>query len=68
MYKVTREVHIKKGHLELNELPFSDDTIVNVVIFPKVDLEKMLFEQAQVLSQSIRGNLSDDIAKERGTA
>jgi hypothetical protein len=33
-----------------------------------VDLEKMLFEQAQVLSQSINGNLSDDIAKERDTA
>jgi len=28
----------------------------------------MLFEQAQVLSQSISGNLSDDIAKERDTA
>jgi len=65
MYKVTKEVNIKDGHLELNELPFSDDTIVNVIIFPKVDLEKMLFEQAQVLSQSISGNLSDDIAKER---
>jgi len=68
MYKVTREVHIKNGHLELNDLPFSDDAVVNVIIFPKVDLEKMLFEQAQVLSQSISGNLSDDIAKERSTA
>ena len=35
MYKVTREVHIKNGHLELNDLPFSDDAVVNVIIFPK---------------------------------
>jgi len=31
MYKVTREVHIKNGHLELNDLPFSDDAAVNVI-------------------------------------
>jgi len=65
MYQVMREAHIKNGHLELNELPFSDDAAVKVIIFPKVDLEKMSFEQAQRLTQSISGNLSDDIAKER---
>jgi len=68
MYQVTREAHIKNGYLELNELPFSDDAVVKVIIFPKVDLEKMSFEQAQLLTQSISGNLSDDIAKERDCA
>jgi len=65
MYKVTRDAHIKNGHLELNELPFSDDAAVKVIIIPKVDLEKMSFERIQRLTQSISGNLSDDIIHER---
>jgi len=60
MYQITREAHIKNGHLELNNLPFSDDAAVKVIIFSKVDLEKMAFEQAQRLTQSISGNLSND--------
>ncbi|MCP4695352.1 MAG: hypothetical protein GY862_00685 [Gammaproteobacteria bacterium] len=68
MYQVTKEAHIKNGHLELNDLPFSDDAVVEVVIFSKVNLEKMSFEQAQLLTQSVSGNLSDDIAKERDCA
>ena len=68
MYKITRDAHIKNGHLELNDLPFSNDAAVKVIIVPKVDLEKMAFEQAQLLTQSINGNLSDDITKERDCA
>jgi len=65
MYQVTREAYIKNGHLELNDLPFSDDAAVKVIIMLKADLEKMAFAQAQILTQSINGNLSDDIARER---
>ncbi|EDN66473.1 conserved hypothetical protein [Beggiatoa sp. PS] len=65
MYKVTRDAHIKNGHLELNDLPFSNDAEVKVIIVPKVDLEKMSFERVQQLTQSISGNLSDDIIHER---
>lgn len=65
MYQVTKEAQIKNGHLELNDLPFSDDTVVKVIICPNVNLDKMSFEQAQLLSKSISGNLSDDIVKER---
>jgi len=65
MYQVTRDAQIKNGHLELNNLPFSDDAAVKVIILPKANLEKMSFAQAQTLTQSIQGNLSDDIAKER---
>jgi len=28
MYQITREAQIKNGHLELNNLPFSDDAIL----------------------------------------
>jgi hypothetical protein len=65
MYKITRDAHIKNGHLELNDLPFSNDAAVKVIIVPKVDLEKMSFERIQLLTQSISDNLSDDIIHER---
>ena len=37
MYQVTKEAQIKNGHLELNDLPFSDDTVVKVIICPNVN-------------------------------
>lgn len=68
MYQVTREAHIKNGHLELNNLPFSDDAWVEVIIIPKVNVEKMSYAKIQALTHSISGNLSDDIIRERTQA
>ncbi|GEM_PF-647746 len=65
MYQVTRDAQIKNGHLELDNLPFSDEARVEVIIIPKVDVEKMSYAKIQALTQSISGNLSDDIIRER---
>lgn len=65
MYQVTREALIKNGHLELNNLPFSDEAKVEVIIIPKVNVSKMSLAKIQALTQSIQGNLSDDIIRER---
>ncbi len=65
MYQVTRDALIKNGHLELNNLPFSDEAKVEVIIIPKVNVSKMSLAKIQALTQSIQGNLSDDIIRER---
>jgi len=51
--------------LELNNLPFSDEAKVEVIIIPKVNVSKMSLAKIQALTQSIQGNLSDDIIRER---
>jgi hypothetical protein len=59
------ETHVKQGHVELYNVPFSDDTQVRVIVIPKADLEKMSFLKVRNLTKSIRGNLSDDVNGER---
>lgn len=59
------DTHIKNGHLELNNLPFADHVEVRVVVVPKVKLSTMSFKKAQQLTQSLKGNLSDDIDTDR---
>lgn len=61
------ETRVKKGHLEVNNVPFSDETEVKVVIIPKVDMSKMSFPEIQRLTKSIKGNLSNDIGTERNS-
>ena len=65
MEHYTVDTHIKNGHLELNNLPFSDNMEVRVVVVPKIKLSMMSFEKAQQLTKSIKGNLSDDVDTER---
>ena len=65
MYKVTREAHIKNGHLELNNIPFANNMHVKVIIIPKAELTQMSFPHIWEKTQSIQGNLSDDITHER---
>jgi hypothetical protein len=48
-----------------HNLPFADDTAVKVIVIPKINLEKMSFAKIQSLTQSIHGNLSEDIIRER---
>lgn len=61
------ETRVKKGHLEVNNVPFSDETAVKVVIIPKVDVSKMSFPEIQRFTKSIKGNLSNDIGTERNS-
>ncbi len=65
MHQLTIETRVKHGQLQLNNMPFADDTEVKVVIIPKVNVEKMSFAKIQALTQPISGNLSDEIIRER---
>ncbi len=67
MRQLTIETHVKQGGLQLNNIPFANDTAVKVIVIPKVNLEKMSFAKIQSLTQSIHGNLSEDIIHERYT-
>lgn len=55
------DTHVKKGPLELNNVPFSDETEVRIIVIPKVTLTKMSFPDIRKLTESIKGNLSGDI-------
>lgn len=59
------DTRIIKGRLELNDVPFSDEQEVKVIVIPRVKLDKMSFHKIQQLIKSIKGNLSDDIIGER---
>jgi len=59
------DTYIKNGRLELNNLPFPDNVRVKIFIIPKVDLSRMSFNRIRKITESIRGNLSDDIRRER---
>lgn len=65
MRQFVMETSVKKGHLELNNVPFSDETEVKIVVIPKINLPKMSFPEIRKLTEPIRGNLSDDIETER---
>ncbi len=59
------ETRVKEGHVELNNIPFSDETEVKVIVIPKVNLAKMSFPEIRELTKSIKGNLAGDIDVER---
>lgn len=67
MAQITINTHIKQGKLQLDNLPFPDNTKVKVVMIPNLDieLEKKWFAQIQALTQSDHGNWSEDIIQER---
>ncbi len=59
------ETRIKNGHIELNNIPFPNDTEVKIITIPKTNLKKLSFNEVQQLTESIKGNLSDDVIIER---
>jgi len=65
MRQFVLETRVKKGRLELDNVPFSDETEVKIIVIPKIDLGKMQFSEIRKLTTSIRGKLSDDIESER---
>lgn len=65
MSQYTTEAILNHGHLELENLPFKDNTKVEVIVIPKVDFSQFSFLEAQKISKNIKGNLSDDMRRER---
>jgi hypothetical protein len=65
MSQFVTETHIKNGHLELNNIPFTEDIVVKVIVIPTVDLSKMSFPEIWNVTQGITGKISDDVAQER---
>lgn len=39
MSNVIAETRVQSGHLELHDVPFSDDTQVRVIVIPKMDVQ-----------------------------
>jgi len=56
---------VRNGRIELDDLPFSDNVEVKVFVVPKVRLSEMSFTRIRKLTRSAKGNLSDDIDRER---
>ena len=65
MTQFSTDSHVLNGHIEINDIPFPNDTEVKVFIVPKVNLAKLSFQKVRMLTKSIKGNFSDDIDKER---
>lgn len=59
------ETRVKRGHVEVDNIPFSDETDVRIIVIPKVNLTKMSFPKIRRLTKSIKGNISNDIEAER---
>jgi len=59
------EAHVKKGHLQLHDVPFPDETELKVIVVPKVNLAKMSFAAMRKLTKPIRARLSEDVRTER---
>ena len=65
MSQFVTETYIRNGHLELNNIPFSGNIEVKVIVIPKVDLNQMSFPEIWKVTQKLKGKLSDDVTKER---
>ena len=65
MSQFVTETLITKGHLELNNIPFTDNVSVKVIIIPKVNLSNMSFPKIWETAKSIQGKLSTDVTLER---
>ena len=57
---------VKKGHIEIDNLPFPDLSKIKVMLFPEADLKRMSFFKAWEITKNIKGNLSEEIDLERG--
>jgi hypothetical protein len=65
MSQFVTEASIRNGHLELNNIPFTDNIEVKVIVIPKADLTKMSFPDIWNVTKPIQGSLSADISQER---
>ena len=65
MNKFVTDTQVKKGNIAVSGVPFKDDQDVRVIIIPRADLSQMSYKKVQELTQSISGNLSEDVRSER---
>ncbi|MBD3274954.1 MAG: hypothetical protein GF372_06555 [Candidatus Marinimicrobia bacterium] len=65
MNKYVIDTRVKKGNIAVSGLPYKDDQDVRVIVIPRADLSQMSFKKVQELTQSISGNLSEDVRLER---
>jgi len=65
MSQYITETKIKKGSINLSDIPIKNNTDVKVIIIPKVEIEKLSTDEAIYLSKDIKGNMSDDIIRDR---
>lgn len=65
MSQYITESKIENGELILHNIPIPNNTDVKVIVIPKVDVDKLLYNKAAELTKSIKGNMSDDIVNDR---
>ena len=65
MGQIIYNAKVRKRKLSLSNIPFSDNTKVQVIILPMVNYDDMKFNEAQKITKTIPGNLSDDLIEER---
>ncbi len=65
MTQYITETKVEKGTINLSDIPIKNNTDVKVIIIPKVELDKLLSDKAIYLSKDIKGNLSDEIIRDR---
>lgn len=65
MTQYITETKVEKGTINLSDIPIKNNTDVKVIIIQKVELDKLLSDKAIYLSKDIKGNLSDEIIRDR---
>ena len=65
MGQFVTETLISNGRLELNNIPFSNNVAVKIIIIPKVDLSSMSFPEIWKSTKQFYGNFADGVALER---
>ncbi|TAE29326.1 MAG: hypothetical protein EAZ92_06435 [Candidatus Kapaibacterium sp.] len=69
MSTLTRQVHVHNGRIALEDLPFTENTELTVLLMPTslpiFQPNLSAWMEARRLTEAISGSLADDIAKER---
>ncbi|MBU2505824.1 MAG: hypothetical protein KJ799_03760 [Bacteroidetes bacterium] len=59
------DAHVKNGYLTIDKLPINEEMDVKVIVIPKVKFDDLSFVKVRKLTNSIAGNISDDINSDR---
>ncbi len=65
MRQCVAETSVTNGHVELNNIPCANNMHVKVIVIPKAELSQMSFPQVWEKTQAIKGNLANDVSRER---
>jgi len=67
MNQYIADTRVKKGNVAVSGVPFEDDQDVRVIVIPRANLQKMAYREVQEMTQSLEGNVADDVQTERAT-